>query len=70
MCMKILDEGKLRVQVSTVIALSCFDSHIEHHLEMIKTTKSNSSLKKCLKELYLHQNTTDTDVYIDNCKRA
>ena len=33
--MKILDEGKLLVH----IAFSCFDSHIEHHLEMIKTTK-------------------------------
>ena len=47
-----------------------FDSHDEHHLEMTKTTKSNSSLKKYLKELYPHQNTTDTDVYTDNCKRA
>ena len=47
-----------------------FDSHIERHLEMKKTTKSNSSLKKYLKELYPHQNTTDTDDYIDNCKRA
>ena len=26
--------------------------------------------KKYLKELYPHQNTTDTDVYTDNCKRA
>ena len=52
MCMKILDEGKLLVHVSTVIALSCFDSHTEHHLEMTKTTKPNSSLKKYLKELY------------------
>ena len=68
--MKILDEGKLLVHVSTVIAFYCFGSHIEHHLKMIKTTKSNSSLKKCLKELYPHQNTTDTDVYIDNSKRA
>ena len=70
MCMKILDEGKLLVHVSTVIAFSFFDSHIEHHLEMTKTTKSNSSLKKYLKELYPHKNTTGTDFYKDNCKRA
>ena len=59
-----LDKGKLHVlvHISTVIAFSCFGSHIEHHLKMIKTTKSNSSLKKYLKELYPHQNTTDTDV--------
>ena len=37
--MKILDEGKLLVHVSTVIEFSCFDSHIEQHLEMIKTAK-------------------------------
>ena len=47
-----------------------FDSHIEHYLEMIKTRKYNGSLKKYLKELYSHQNTTDTDVDTDNCKRA
>ena len=51
---RFLDKGKLLIHVSTVIVFSCFDSHIEHHLEMTKTTKSNSSLKKYLKELYPH----------------
>ena len=48
----------------------CFGSHIEYHLEMIKTTISNNSPKKYLKELYPHQNTTDTGVDTDNCKRG
>ena len=50
---------------------SCFGGHIEHHLETIKTTKPNKSLKKVLnQELYPHQNTIDTYVYRVNCKAA